>query len=393
MKEVPLRRLREKMRLAEPVFYHGVKLIEAGIPLTRRKIEILQKLFDPSTVWLVLERGEELPSALEEEEEPSSSAPGKSQGLMPSPLRRRFLVPDLFLEHPVPENLLATRSLVLEAARSARGEPHISPFFRGPEAETFCFSILEELTKVKDILVNLERCLAREDLFRHTVNTGVLALAFAYALGEDRESAKRLGAGALVHDVGKTQKREPFFADPEVGHPVWGFAFLRAFPNLGIVPLYITLQHHEWYNGDGYPRGLRGTEIIGPARMLAVVDYYDWIFSTILASGEGNRVLEAANRVLQEEGKRLDSRLVGAFLRASGLLGKNSLVQISSGEVGVVLRENSDPLRPVVRLVFGKEGSVISFRDCNLALEDLRVTRIVVPPSLLLKNKEGSGNF
>ena len=96
--------------------------------------------------------------------------------------------------------------------------------------------------------------------------------------------------GALLHDVGK------LMVDPEIlnkpaqltedemvlmrGHALFGFEMLRTQKGtLSLPSIHIALQHHEKYDGTGYPRGMKQDEILEFARIVAIVDVYDAVTS------------------------------------------------------------------------------------------------------------------
>lgn len=391
------------MRLAEPIYYKGKKLIEAGIPLNSRKIAILRKLLDPSFFCLVLEKGEEL-SEFETSKEPkyrtgngatdasgavdsSSDSISSAGSLKIRSWRKSFLVPDLYSEPSVDEYLLSVRSKVLEATRLSLEEPHIACLCNSRGVKAYIFSVIGELTKVKDVLINIGQILGLDtQIFKHSVNVCALSLIYSRYFNESREKAKVLAAGTLLHDVGKTRcsevsLQEPLFSDKaEQNHPVWSFAILKNFENLGVVPAYIALQHHEWYNGKGFPGGLQGDRILRPAKILAILHYYDRLAA--LSERVNNKkdvIIEAINKIIQDRGTRFDPKLVSDFLVLTGYLEKNSFVQISSGEIGLIIQKNTDPLKPIIKLMFERSGHLYrSFPEINLALEkDLKVIRIL----------------
>lgn len=108
-----------------------------------------------------------------------------------------------------------------------------------------------------------------------------------------REAARRLGLddaltrvtcyAALLHDIGKIgvsdgvlNKPGPLLEEERTlmqAHVRIGHDLLRNVPALGDVAPAV-LHHHEWWNGTGYPKGLRGGEIPMPSRIVAVVDAY-----------------------------------------------------------------------------------------------------------------------
>jgi putative two-component system response regulator len=111
-----------------------------------------------------------------------------------------------------------------------------------------------------------------------------LALNLAFALNWNNEDITVLEFGAILHDIGKIivpslvlKKTGPL--DEEEWklmrqHPEAGARMLEGVDHLRAAIPYV-LYHHEWWNGSGYPRGLKGEQIPREGRLLAIVDAFD----------------------------------------------------------------------------------------------------------------------
>jgi HD-GYP domain-containing protein (c-di-GMP phosphodiesterase class II) len=125
----------------------------------------------------------------------------------------------------------------------------------------------------------------------HSVNVGVLALSLAKELfkKQNRHDMHALGAGFFLHDLGKVAIDEGIInkpgklTDEEMAimrrHPGMGFKLLHETKQITEESRLIVLQHHERYNGSGYPRGLRGSEIHIYGRICSVADVFDALVS------------------------------------------------------------------------------------------------------------------
>lgn len=162
-----------------------------------------------------------------------------------------------------------------------------------------------------------------DDTGGHIVRIGFLAEALALLLGEPAGTAHMLRKAAPMHDIGKIgtpdsvlKKAGPLdAAEREVmnQHAAQGAAILGR----SRIPLFqlaaaVAQNHHERYDGRGYPQGLRGEQIPLAARITAVVDFYDALTM--------DRVYRRAcppEKVLDmlraESGKAFDPRIVTAF--------------------------------------------------------------------------------
>ena len=126
---------------------------------------------------------------------------------------------------------------------------------------------------------------------------------------------------ATLHDIGKVTVDDYILRTPgpltpqeweEIRkHPEVGYRITLASPELAPISGAI-LAHHEWWDGSGYPRGLKGEEIPLIARIIALVDAYD-----VMIHGRPYRPAMTKKQVIEEirrvAGKQFDPRLVEVF--------------------------------------------------------------------------------
>ena len=121
--------------------------------------------------------------------------------------------------------------------------------------------------------------------YTHSVNVAVLGLLFSKYLGFKYDEMNALGTGLLLHDVGKTQvesaiinKKEKLneeeFAMIKM-HVEFGANILTQKSGIDSTSFIPVMQHHEKYNGKGYPRGLKGDEIHKYGKIASIIDVYD----------------------------------------------------------------------------------------------------------------------
>jgi putative nucleotidyltransferase with HDIG domain len=156
---------------------------------------------------------------------------------------------------------------------------------------------------------------------RHSDRVAQLSCALGRRRGMDEEELSHLERAAIFHDIGKfktpdnlLRKGESLSSDEEEqmkSHPVDGAEIL------GMVPLlhrYIPVVRgcHEWYNGDGYPDGLKGEDIPLHARIIALADAFD-AMTTDRPYREALSPEEAIDEILQFRGTQFSPELADAF--------------------------------------------------------------------------------
>lgn len=215
-------------------------------------------------------------------------------------------------------------------------------------------SVLLELTAIRGILDE------QEYLFAHSVRVAALSVLLGLHSGLDPRELTVLGMGAILHDVGKVRipqsiltKQGPLTDDERALirlHPIHGFEILRRHRELDRRAVHVAYQHHERWDGSGYPRGLKGEEIHRFARLAAVADVFD-----ALTSPRPYRPAWPVHRALalieEEAGRSFDPAVVRTFLARVAPYPVGTLVRLNTGEEAVVVRLNAiAPARPVVRI-------------------------------------------
>lgn len=201
-------------------------------------------------------------------------------------------------------------------------------------------NIIDNAVRLKNILsVNFEEnmldYLARiadaksiEDV-GHSKRVSVYSLSLARAHGiHDEKFLKHLYLGARYHDIGKiaipetiTRKRGSLYKNEyEIvkRHTIIGYYIVTHYGLLPEEVGEIVKYHHEWFNGTGYPDGLKGDEIPLGARIVAIADAFDAI-TTTRPYREKKTLNYAINELLKFKGTQFDPDLVDSFIRLIAL--------------------------------------------------------------------------
>jgi putative nucleotidyltransferase with HDIG domain len=156
----------------------------------------------------------------------------------------------------------------------------------------------------------------------HSTRLAEWALHVAEELGLDESSLGDLEVAALLHDIGKVGIPDAILNKPAKltseeyalmkKHPEYGWAVLRQIPGMERASLVI-LHHHENFNGNGYPAGLRREEIPLGSRIVSVIDAFDAMVSS-RPYRQGLPLEEAERRLLEASGTQFDPDVVKSFL-------------------------------------------------------------------------------
>lgn len=231
----------------------------------------------------------------------------------------------------------------------------------------------DRFTQIKTVVQNVVETLIRErvlnllelnyldaPLFSHSFNVFIISVLIESYLYNEKEFLYNLGLSAVLHDIGKIFIDKKILNKPDQltreefkeiqKHPLLGYEYIRKH-GIGEEICRGILEHHERYNGSGYPFGKRGEEINIYAQIIAVADVYDALIS--------NRVYRKAlppnevyEYILSQNNILFSPRVVRTFTKTIYPFPVGTIVRLSNNAVGFVSKNNpSLPLRPVVTII------------------------------------------
>jgi len=174
----------------------------------------------------------------------------------------------------------------------------------------------------------------------------------------------------LLHDIGKMKisleilnKKEPLTAQEWqtiAEHSQLGFDVLRQHKSIPLIAAHIAYQHHENFDGTGYPQGLAGEGIHPYARIAGIADLYDAITSD-RPYRPAMLPHEAYEVILGSRGNKLDPAITDIFLDHVALFPLGTVVLLDTGEMGVVSKIHPKlQARPVIKLIFDQSGQEVA---------------------------------
>lgn len=279
-------------------------------------------------------------------------------------------LPELYVEDIIDER---SRVAAVKLARSILKRPSSdkSPLDKAilNEAKTTISDIIEQLLVNPSLMVNMVDIRSIDDyLFSHSVNVCVLSLITGISLGYDKGKLMNLGMGALMHDMGKTMIPPQILNKPgslnndefEVvkRHPEYGYTILaNSEPQIRRISAIIAAQHHERYNGEGYPNGLRRGGIHEYSQIVGIADVYDAMTADRVYR-KAHLPNEAYEMIAGSGDFFFDYDLVRAFLFNIAAYPAGTVVQLNSNETALVVETpRGFSLYPKIKIIYDAAGN------------------------------------
>ena len=156
-------------------------------------------------------------------------------------------------------------------------------------------------------------------------------------------------------------------------HPVQGYQVLKSLGSISEEAATISLQHHEQYNGQGYPRKMKGIDITEFARIAAVADNYE-----ALVEDRSYRprcyYYKAMKELVSSGSGKFDPVILRVFISVLSVYPIGSLVLLNNQKIGIVVGSfQNNPMRPVVKVLKDEKGNRIKGIEIVNLLEEQKL--------------------
>jgi HD-GYP domain-containing protein (c-di-GMP phosphodiesterase class II) len=407
MKKIPITNLRPGLTFSEPVYIEGNSLlVPAGVAIRKKDIERLQSwgivTVETEGEALGLERAPKNP-----QEETKPAGDGKTPDV-PAQTQNRPEVKkkpnsNTLSLVEVQENKGAYRSYLdlIERLDAVFGNIASGVSVEARAIDDIVIRLIQAVRDQRDSIIGfiLGGEVAGHEMAKSSVNAAILSALIAQEMKIPSHKVMLIITGALLHDVGMFRlpkeilDKKGGLSDAEFqrmqAHPLYTHKIVSRellYPeDVG----FIVLQHHERWDGEGYPRRLSGTAIDIGARIVSVADAFEAMVSQ---KPYRNSMMgyQAMKNLLSDNSRRFDPDVLKAFIQTMGIYPIGSIIFLNNGALGRVIEVHGDaPLRPKIRILvdeFGKvfrqdEGDIIDL----LTEKSLFIAKAVDPKELAKK--------
>ncbi len=392
MKKVFRSEIEEGMRFSAPVFFDDGQnmLIHKGVPVKQRELNALDRWNIPYvlTAGVVLSKdfvaedketeAEELDDMEEIDEaeglddvveESTPSRPSKSSR---PPVKESAGLDELqytseqILKLPeVLENqgLYKTYRDLIQNLDSVFSDIHNQKEIRTRSIDRIVSELLTLLQTERSGIVGfiLGGEVREMELAKSSINTAILSIIIGEHLGLPRHRLLQVATGALLHDVGMLKVSDTILGkegkldDTEMqtmrSHTSYGYKLIVNELLYADEVGKAAAQHHERWDGDGYPGRLTATNIDIGARIISVADAFEAMVSP--KSWRDSMVgYQAMKNLLSDNARRFDPDIIKAMIQSMGIYPVGSIVLMNNSSIARVIESHHEaPLRPIIRIL------------------------------------------
>lgn len=203
----------------------------------------------------------------------------------------------------------------------------------------------------------------------HGLNSTIIVLIGAIGSKMDDQKLKNLGLSCLLHDIGMFRIPEEIINKTTAlteeeyttikTHTGIAYKILNKLGNLDKEIIDGAVQHHEQFDGNGYPKKLKNEEISEFAKFISIADSFDAQISRRSYRKAKNGYL-AMKEVIYDANSRFDPDVLKIFLLSMSIYPPGTLVQLNDYSIGLVDSPHNDsPLRPSLRLIIDHNGNKV----------------------------------
>lgn len=228
------------------------------------------------------------------------------------------------------------------------------------ETKRAASAMVDSVIRSPDAFTWLSRVRQKDEYtYSHAVRSAVWAILFGRHIGLPKPELDVLAMGVLLKDIGKTKLPRQLIEKPDRNDVEkqafekfveYGVEILRKLPDVKPRVTSVIKTHCERVNGSGFPSHLRGDKIPLLGKIAGIVTYYDE--TTNPRNQNPLSPSKAVSHLYEARGIEFQEDLVVEFIRAIGLYPTGTLVELSTGEVAVVVEQNFERrLKPKVLVV------------------------------------------
>jgi HD-GYP domain-containing protein (c-di-GMP phosphodiesterase class II) len=245
---------------------------------------------------------------------------------------------------------------------------HIDKSINARKMNTVVQTMVDNILENRDAFMGLTSIkMYDEYTFAHSVNVSILAISLGTFLAFEKSQVAALGAAGMLHDIGKTGVPVEIINKPDKltekewekvkRHPVEGALILSDVPGVSKLAMVAAFEHHQHGDARGYPDidGQHQQHLF--SQIVSMADAYDAITAARVYQHVPTTPDQGIRILLKRRGEAFNPVLVKTFVNMMGIFPVSTLLKLDTGEIGLVVHQTRDLLRPRVLLLDKFDGS------------------------------------
>lgn len=227
-------------------------------------------------------------------------------------------------------------------------------------------NMVDSISRTPDALMWLAKLKDADNVaYSQALNVSINMMAFSSFLALPKVEIKEMGLAGLLQDVGKVKIPKRILlknakltsTEYEIAklHIEEGLRILSETDDIPAAVINIIKQHHERYDGSGYPDKLGSDQIEIRAQIAGLIDTY-CALTTDRSYAKSKHNLQALDEIHQMRDKAFSGNLIDQLIQFFGIYPVSSLVELNTGEIAVVIQQNQvRRLQPRVMVVLAPD--------------------------------------
>jgi HD-GYP domain-containing protein (c-di-GMP phosphodiesterase class II) len=283
----------------------------------------------------------------------------------------RVMVVDKDVSGAIKEEKKQAAKIFMEAVDTVKEmvqSVHLDKAINMRKVNTTVQAMVDDVLNNRDALMGLTSLkMYDEYTFAHSVNTAILAISLGSFLSFEKSQIAALGVAALLHDIGKVSVPSEIINKPDKltdaewevvkRHPIEGALILSDTPGVTKLAMVAAFEHHQHGDARGYPWIDDRLQQHPFSQIVSLADAYEALTAARVYYKVQISPEQAIQIMIKKRGSAFDPTLVKAFVNMMGIFPTGTLLKMDTGEIGLVLHQTRDLMRPRVLLLTKFDGS------------------------------------
>jgi len=280
----------------------------------------------------------------------------------------------------------------LGRVRSLTSKIQSRPLLAIEEAQVVMATMTKAILAKDDLILHLVGD-DRDDMDRHqhAISVCMLSMMIGKKLGLSSQEISNLGTAGLLHDIGKLKIPSQFYTNKDVSsakrkfviekHPEYSIEFINNVPSVNADVKRLIVEHHEFADGSGYPKGLKEDKLHPHSLIVSMVNMYEKLCYPYNEK-KARTPSQSLSYLFSSQKALFNSRQLSAFVKSLGIYPPGTLVALNNGQTGIVITVNTAKLLAPSVMVFDEKVPRDEAAIIDLASESVTIESALSPRSV-----------